>query len=98
MAERTSPATLRSQPDYEASRAYLTELSPREGSRPMTESCLPHAQMEAESPWPGRQPQLSMGSAAASFACACKMQNAGTLALRLLRGRNARPVPVRPSE
>ena len=50
MAERTSPATLKSQPDYEASRAYLTELTPREGSRPRTESCLPHAQMEAESP------------------------------------------------
>ena len=50
MDERISPATLRSQPDYEASRAYLTELTPREGSRPRTESCLPHAQMEAESP------------------------------------------------
>jgi len=50
MDERTSPATLKSQPDYEASRAYLTELTPRKGQRPRTESCLPHAQMEAESP------------------------------------------------
>ena len=50
MDERTSPATLKSQPDYEASRAYLTALTPREGKRPRTESCLPHAQMEAESP------------------------------------------------
>ena len=50
MDERTSPATLKSQPDYEASRAYLTALPPREGQRPRTESCLPHAQMEAESP------------------------------------------------
>ena len=50
MAERTSPATLRSQPDYDASPTYLTSaLPPREGSRPRTESCLPHAQMEAES-------------------------------------------------
>ena len=51
MAERTSPASLRSQPDYEASPTYLTSaLPPREGQRPRTESCLPHAQMEAESP------------------------------------------------
>ena len=51
MAERTSPATLRSQPDFEASPTFLTSaLPPREGQRPMTESCLPHAQMEAESP------------------------------------------------
>ena len=51
MDERISPATLRSQPDYEASIAFLTSaLTPREGSRPRTESCLPHAQMEAESP------------------------------------------------
>ena len=51
MAERTSPATLRSQPDYDASPTYLTSaLPPRAGQRPRTESCLPHAQMEAESP------------------------------------------------
>ena len=51
MAERTSPATLRSQPDYDASPTYLTPaLPPRAGQRPRTESCLPHAQMEAESP------------------------------------------------
>ena len=51
MDERISPATLRSQPDYEASPTYLTSaLPPREGQRPRTESCLPHAQMEAESP------------------------------------------------
>lgn len=42
---------LRAQPDYESSHAYLTSaLPPREGQRPKTESCLPHAQMEAESP------------------------------------------------
>jgi len=51
MAERTSPATLRSQPDYDASPTYLTSaLPPRAGQRPRTESCLPHAQVEAESP------------------------------------------------
>ena len=51
MDERISPATLRSQPDFEASPTFLTSaLQPREGSRPRTESCLPHAQMEAESP------------------------------------------------
>ena len=51
MAERTSPATLRSQPDFEASPTFLTSaLPPRAGQRPRTESCLPHAQMEAESP------------------------------------------------
>ena len=51
MAERTSPATLRSQPDFDASPTYLTSaLPPRAGQRPRTESCLPHAQMEAESP------------------------------------------------
>ena len=49
--QRTSPATLRSQPDYDASPTYLTSaLPPRAGQRPRTESCLPHAQMEAESP------------------------------------------------
>ena len=51
MDERISPATLRSQPDFEASPTYLTSvLPPRAGPRPRTESCLPHAQMEAESP------------------------------------------------
>ena len=51
MDERISPATLRSQPDYDASPTFLTSaLLPRAGQRPRTESCLPHAQMEAESP------------------------------------------------
>jgi hypothetical protein len=49
--ERTSSATLAAQPDYASSPSFLpAPLAPRAGPRPRTMTCLPHAQMEAESP------------------------------------------------
>ena len=52
-AARTSSATLRAYPDFAASPSFLASpsmIGERPGPRPRTMSCLPHAQMEAESP------------------------------------------------
>ena len=46
------PDQFSSEPDFEASTAYLSaeELPVRSGAKPSTQSCLPHAQMTEQSP------------------------------------------------
>ena len=48
---RTASATLKAHADFATSPSFLTSpIAARSGTRPRTESCLPHAQTEAESP------------------------------------------------